>query len=59
VKRTGSHPNELTREAFNTLFEKHERREFGSAASQTRRAGDPPLSPERNRDQKLRWGCRR
>ena len=40
VKRTGSHPNELTREAFNALLEKHERREFGSAALQTRRAGD-------------------
>ena len=42
VKRTGSHPNELTREAFNALLEKYERREYGSAASQTRRADDLP-----------------
>ena len=42
VKRTGSHPNELTREAFNTLLDKYERREFESVASQTRRAGDQP-----------------
>jgi hypothetical protein len=45
VKRTGSHPNELTREAFNMLLENHERREFGSVASQTRRAGDQLALP--------------
>lgn len=38
VKRTGSHPNELTREAFNTLLDKYERREFGSSVSQPRHA---------------------
>jgi len=38
VKRTGSHPNELTREAFNTLLDKYERREFGSSVPQTRHA---------------------
>jgi hypothetical protein len=34
VSRTGTHPNELTREAFNTLLEKYEAREFGSVVSQ-------------------------
>ena len=42
VKRTGSDPNELTREAFNTLLGKYERREFGSGASQSRRTVDEP-----------------
>lgn len=43
MKRTGFYPNELTREAFNALLEKYERREFGGVAAQTRRASDQPL----------------
>jgi hypothetical protein len=55
VKRTEQHPNELAREAFNTMLETYEGRAFGSLVAQPadplRRGGEPPIRHARRLSQ--------